>query len=244
MKILVSQNAPSNPAPYTALEQKYGVKLEFNPFFRIEPLSSKEFRAQKINLADFTAIVFASRHTIDAYFKLCDELRVKVPDTMKYFCTTELVANYLQKHIVFRKRKVFSGDGSPKSVVALIGSKHKDDKFLITTSEGANTSVFDSEFGKAGLDYRIGILVKPVSQDLSGLRPDSYDAIVLYNPSDVRSLFESHPGFKQGSTDFITYGKSIVGAMQEAGLEIAVSAPSPEAPSVAKAIELYLDGKK
>ena len=121
-KILISQTAPSNLAAYTALEEKYGVKIDFYPFFKIEPLTSKEFRTQRINLADYTAVVFSSRATIDSYFKLCEEARFKVPETMKYFCTSELVAMYLQKHIVFRKRKIFFGDGTPDSILKLIGS--------------------------------------------------------------------------------------------------------------------------
>lgn len=240
MKILISQNTPSNTAAYDALHEKFGATVEFHPFFRIEPLSSKEFRVQRINLAEFTAIVFSSRHTIDAYFKLCEELRIKVPDTMKYFCSTEIVANYLQKHIVFRKRKIFSGDGSAKSIVSLVGSKHKEEKFLITTTEGSRTDDLRSCFEAAGLDFEVGVLVKPVSQDLSSIDIHSYDIVVLHNPSDLKSLFESYPDFTPGPVRFITYGKSIVKSMEAAGLDIEVSAPNPQAPSVSKAIELYL----
>ncbi|MBQ3821057.1 MAG: uroporphyrinogen-III synthase, partial [Bacteroidales bacterium] len=146
MKILISQKEPSNLNAYKALEDKYGAELEFHPFFLIEPLSAKEFRSQRINLPDYTAIVFSSRHAIDAYFKMCDEMRFKVPETMKYFCTTELVALYLQKHVVYRKRKIFFGDGSVQSIVAQIGPKHKGEKFLITTSAEANTDQVRSLF--------------------------------------------------------------------------------------------------
>ena len=117
MRILISQTAPSNLNAFKSLEEKYGATVEFHPFFLIEPLSAREFRSQRINLPDYTAIVFSSRHAIDAYFKLCEEMRFKVPETMKYFCTTELVALYLQKHVVYRKRKIFFGDGTPQSVV-------------------------------------------------------------------------------------------------------------------------------
>ena len=123
--ILVSQVAPRVLTQYQTVSEKFGVEFTFRPFFLIEPLSAKEFRAQRINLPDYTAIVFSSRHAIDAFFALAEELRVKIPETMKYFCTTELVAMYLQKHIVYRKRKIFFGDGTPQSVVALIGPKHK-----------------------------------------------------------------------------------------------------------------------
>ena len=132
-KILVSQNAPRVLTQYQHVSEKYGVSFDFRPFFQIVPLTSREFRAQRINFLDYTAVVFSSRHVIDAYFSLADELRTKIPETMKYFCTTEAVAMYLQKHIVYRKRKIFYGTGTPESVVSLIGPKHKGEKFLIAS---------------------------------------------------------------------------------------------------------------
>lgn len=244
MNILISQNTPSNLGPYNALKEKYDVNFEFRPFFLIRPLTSREFRTQRLNLTDFSAVVFSSRLTIDAYFKLCEELRVKVPESMKYFCTTELVAMYLQKHIVYRKRKVFFGDGTPESIVALIGEKHKDEKFLIGVSEGSNTGTMTSLFDRAGLDYSVGVLVKPESQDLTSIRLDDYSLAVMYNPSDVKSLYENFPDFQQGTLKFVSYGKSIVKAMTDAGLSIAVQAPSAEVSSVAQAIELYLQNNR
>lgn len=240
MKVLVSQQTPSNLAPYETLQKKYGAQIDFKPFFLVEPLSAKEFRAEKINLPDYTAIVFSSRHAIDAYFKLADEMRFKVPETMKYFCTTEAVAMYLQKHIVYRKRKIFFGDGSPKSVIALVTAKHKAEKFLIASSAGTNTEPFTSLFAAAKLDCTVGTLVKSVSQDLHDINPSDYEVIVMYNPSDVISLKENFPDFTQGDVKFISFGRSVVPAMEEAGLAIEVKGPTPEAPSAAKAIEIYL----
>lgn len=231
-------------APYEALQTRFGSKITFNPFFLIEPLSAKEFRTQKINLPDYTAIVFTSRHAIDAYFKLSEEMRFKVPETMKYFCTTEAVAMYLQKHIVYRKRKIFFGDGTPASVAGLIGTKHKGEKFLLASAAGSNSENFTSLFDKAGIDFTVGTLVKSVSCDLHGLDIPSFDMVVLYNPSDLKSLQENFPDFKPGNTKFVTFGKSIVSAMNEAGYPIEVQAPTPEAPSAAKAIELYLAAHK
>jgi len=228
---------------YETLQTKFGAELEFHPFFNIEPLSSREFREQRINLADYTAIVFSSRHAIDAYFKLCDELRVKVPETMKYFCTTELVAKYLQKHIVYRKRKIFFGDGTPNSVIALVGPKHKGEKFLITKSENS-ADVLTSLFTEAKLDYSEAILVKSVTQDLKGINFADYEAVVLYNPSDVKALYENFPDFQQGDIKFITYGRSVIRAFNEHGLVSEIQAPTPEAPSAARAIEIYLENKK
>ena len=239
-RILVSQQPPKAAAPYETISEKFGVTFDFIPFFLIEPVSSREFRAQRINILDYTAIVFSARSTIDAFFHLCEELRVKIPETMKYFCTTEAVAMYLQKHIVYRKRKIFFGDGTASSVISLIGAKHKGEKFLITTSDSPDNDI-TRMFESSGLEFKSAIFVKSVSQDLSGVDIRSYDMIVLYNKADVKSLFENCPDFSQGDIKFVSYGKSVVKAMEEAGLEIAISAPSAEAPSVARAVELYLE---
>ncbi len=240
MRILISQKAPSKMSAYESIQTKHGAELVFRPFFRIEPLTSREFREQRINLPDYTAIVFSSRHAIDAYFTLCEDLRFKVPETMKYFCTTELVANYLQKHIVYRKRKIFFGDGTPSSVVALIGPKHKGEKFLITKNEGSNSTPISSLFDQAGLDYSVAVMVKSVTEDLHDLDLGGFGLMVLCNPADVKSLFENFPDFTQGGIKFISYGRGVVASMEEAGLSIAVKAPTPETPSVASAVEHYL----
>ena len=241
MKILISQQVPSNLAAYETLQSQFGAELTFQPFFLIEPLSAREFRAEHINLPDYTAIVFSSRHAIDAYFKLCDEMRFKVPETMKYFCSTEAVAMYLQKHIVYRKRKIFYGTGTPASIVALVTAKHKGEKFLIATSDNSNNETLYHLFDAQKLDYTPAVFVKSVSQNLSDVDLHAYDMVVLYNPADVKSLYENFPTFEQGGIKFVSYGRSIVKAMEEAGLTIEVKAPSPEAPSVARAIELYLE---
>lgn len=243
-KILISQRKPVNEAPYTALNEKFGVDITFRQFFLIEPLTSREFRAQRINILDYTAIIFSSRHAIDAFYGLCEELRVKVPETMKYFCTTEAVAMYLQKHIVYRKRKIFFGDGTPASIIAQIGTKHKDEKFLVTQSDSSNSTALTSLMDTKELDYKTAVFVKSVPQDLKDLNLKDFDMIVFYNPYDVKSLFENFPEFKQGGIKFVSYGKSIVKAMEDAGLTIDVKAPTPEAPSVARAIELYLENQK
>lgn len=240
-KILVSQNAPRVLTQYESVTQKFGVTFDFHPFFKIEPLTSREFRAQRINVLDYSAIVFSSRHVIDAFFSLAEELRAKIPETMKYFCTTEAVAMYLQKHIVYRKRKIFYGTGTPESVVALIGPKHKDEKFLIAMSDTSSGDALTSLFDAHHLHYATGVFVKSVSQDLSGMNLHDYDMMVLYNPADLRSLQENFPDFEQGDIKLVSYGRSVVKPLEEAGLRIDVKAPSPEAPSVASAIEQYLN---
>lgn len=239
-RILISQQQPMTASPYTSIAEKFGVEFDFRPFFKIEPLSSREFRAQRINILDHTAIVFSARSTIDAFFQLCEELRVKVPETMKYFCTTEAVANYLQKHIIYRKRKIFFGDGTPSSIIGLIGNKHKAEKFLIATSESSTKDAVTKIFETQKFAFETAVFVKPVSQDLKETDLHSYDMIVLFNPADVKSLYENQPDFTQGEIKFVSYGRSIVPAMEEAGLTIEISAPTAEAPSVAKALEIYL----
>ena len=243
-KILISQSTPRVLTPYQAISDKFGVEFEFRPFFLIEPLTSREWRAQRINFLDYTAIVFSSRHAIDAFFSLAEEHRVKIPETMKYFCTTEAVAMYLQKHIVYRKRKIFYGTGTPDSVVALIGPKHKGEKFLITTSDAANNESLTRLFDAQKLDYTTGVFVKSVSQDLKDLDLSDYDLVVFYNPADIKSLQENFPSYVQGEQYLISYGRSIVKAMEDAGLRIDMKAPTPEAPSAARAIELFLQGLK
>ncbi len=239
-KILISQQQPKAASPYTTIEEKFGARFDFKPFFKIEPLTSREFRSQRINILDYTAIVFSARTTIDAFFQLCEELRIKVPETMKYFCTTEAVANYLQKHIVYRKRKIFFGDGKPESVIGLIGPKHKGETFLIATSDSTNKDAVTRQFETTKFNFTTAVFVKSVPQDLKDIDLHAYDAIVMFNPADVKSLYENQPDFTQGDVKFISYGKSVVAAMEEAGLEIAVSAPTVEIPSVAKALEIYL----
>ena len=238
-KILISQQQPMTASPYTSIAEKFGAQVDFKPFFKIEPLTSREFRTQRINILDHTAIVFSARTTIDAFFQICEELRVKVPETMKYFCTTEAVANYLQKHIVYRKRKIFFGDGKPESIIGLIGSKHKGEKFLIATVESTSKDAVTKLFEKENYDFETAVFVKPVSQDLKDIDLHSYNLLVFFNPADVKSLYENHPEFKQEGIKFISYGKSVVNAMTEAGLEIEISAPTAEIPSVAKALELH-----
>lgn len=243
-KILISQQAPlPASSPYPALEEKHGVTIDFHPFFLIETVSSKEFRAQRINVLDYSAIVFSAKSAIDAFFHLCEELRVKVPETMKYFCTTESVAKYLQKHIVYRKRKIFFGTGTAASIIAEIGSKHSGEKFLVATS-GSNGNDITRAFEAARLDFTPAMMVKPVSQDIRNLNLHDYQLVVMYNIADVKSLYENFPEFKQDGIKFIAFGHSVAKAMEEAGLEIAIAAPTTAVPSVAKAIEVYIESNK
>ena len=241
--ILISQNQPRVLTQYEAVGEKFGVRFEFRPLFHIEPLTSREFRAQRISIQDYTAIVFSSRHAIDAFFSLAEELRVKIPETMKYFCTTEAVAMYLQKHIVYRKRKIFYGTGTPESVVALVTAKHKQEKFLITMSDSSNADALTRLFDSQNLTYRTGVFVKTVNSDLKDLDL-SHEMLVLFNPADLRSLQENFPDFVQGDTVIVAYGKSIARALEEGGYRVDLKAPTPEIPSVARAVEVWLENNR
>lgn len=239
-KILLSLVTPSVMTPYEELTAKYGVSFTYEPFYKIEKLSSIEMRAQHCNIADYTAVVFSSRSTIDAFFALCEELRMKISEDMKYFCTNEKVAMYLQKHIVYRKRKIFYGDGTPSSVLGLITAKHKDDNFLIVTSDSPVSSLTKA-FDTTPYKHQSVIFAKSVPCDLSATNPADYDMIVVYNKADIASLKENFPDFQQGERALVTYGgESLKKAAIEAGFNISISAPTPECNSVVKAIESYI----
>lgn len=238
--ILISQPAPQNSSPYTELQSKYKVNIDFMPFFKVEPLSAKEFRAQKINILDFTAIVFTAKTTIDAFFKLCEELRITVPETMKYFCNSEATAVYLQKHIVFRKRKIFYGNGTTASILDAIGSKHKDEKFLITATADNVQGDLHKLFSKTKYKFESAAFVKIIYSDLKEIELDKYQIAVFYSPSDVKSLQENFPEFEQKELQIATFGPAVAKAVSAAGLTANITAPTPEAPSIAKALMLHL----
>lgn len=240
--ILISQPAPQNSSPYTEIISKFGVNIDFLPFFKVEPLTAKEFRAQKINILDYTAVVFTARTTIDAFFRLCEELRVTVPETMKYFCTSEAIALYLQKHIVYRKRKIFFGNGTAASIIDSIGSKHKEENFLLATAD-TNKADLHKLFVKAKLKHESAVFIKTINSDLSQLDLAKYQMLVFYSPSDINSLQENFPDFEQKDLMFATFGPATAKAMKTAKLETTITAPTPEAPSIAKALTLFLDKK-
>lgn len=238
--ILISQPAPQASNPYTDLISKHNVNIDFFPFFKVEPLNAKEFRAQKINILDFTAIVFTAKTTIDAFFKLCEELRITVPETMKYFCNSEATAVYLQKHIVFRKRKIFFGNGTTASIIDTIGSKHKDEKFLIAATADNVKGDLHKLFSKTKFKFESAAFVKTIYSDLKEMDLSKYQVAVFYSPSDVKSLLENFPDFKQNELQIATFGPAAAKAVAGAGLNVDITAPTPEAPSIAKALMLHL----
>ena len=242
-RVLISQPEPSGASPYTDLISKWGLTIDFRPFFRVEGVSVRDFVAQRVTILDYTAIVFTSRLAIDAFFRICEQTRVNVPETMKYFCQSEAIAVYLQKYIVYRKRKIFFGAGTVASMVDSIGAKHRNENFLIACTDSLKPEIHKL-FTKEKLKHGSAVFVRTVSNDLHDIDLHSYQLVAFYSPSDVRSLQESFPEFQQGELRFATYGPSTARAMEEAGIQVEIKAPSPQAPSIAEALSNYLEANK
>ena len=239
-RVLISQPEPSGASPYTELISKWGLTIDFRPFFRVEGVSVRDFVAQRVTILDYTAIVFTSRTAIDSFFHICEQTRVAVPETMKYFCQSEAIAVYLQKYIVYRKRKIFFGSGTVASMVQAIGAKHRNENFLIACTDNLKPEVHKL-FTKEKLKHGSAVFVRTVSNDLSGLNPHDYQVVAFYSPSDVKSLQEAYPDFEQKDLVFATFGPSTAKAMEEAGLKVDIKAPTPNAPSIAEALSNYLE---
>jgi len=238
-KILVSQPEPLNPkSPYFELARKYNLKVEFKPFVQVEGIPSKDFRQQKINILDFSAVVFTSKTGIDHFFRTCHELRTVVPDSMKYFCITENVAFYLQKYIVYRKRKIFHGRAKFQDLVDVI-VKHKEDNFFVPLSEPHNAEIPEL-LNKNNVKHTIGILYRTISTDFSHIKDFDYDVIVFYSPSGIKSLRENFPAFIQGETKIAAFGPTTACAVANEGLRLDINAPNPNAPSMTMALDDFL----
>ena len=237
-KVLISQPRPAvlEKSPFYDLATKYGVEIDYKPLIRVVGVTLKEFRSQRIEILDHTAVIFTSRTTVDSFFRICEEARITVPETMKYICNTEAVALYLQKFIIYRKRKISFADGSFTGLLELI-IKHKAERFLLALSEPHKPELPEA-LAKLKIDFDPVILAKTVVADMEGIRPADYDAMALYSPSDVKSVVESFG--VEGLPVIATFGEATLRAAIEAGLNVRASAPSPEAPSMAKALDLYI----
>ena len=237
--ILVSQPKPENDnSPYFGLAEKYGIKVDFRPFIEVQSIDLKEFRQQKINILEHTAIILTSRNAVDHFFNICKQLKIDVPADMKYFCISEQTANYLQKYIVIRKRKIFTGERTPIELLDVL-SKHKDEKFLYPCSNIRKDDI-PTYMIENGFNFTEATLYKTVASDLSDLADIKYDLIAFFSPSGINSLFVNFPGFEQNSTRIATFGPTTASAAREANLFVDVEAPLPEAPSMTGAIEVYI----
>lgn len=243
-KVLITQPQPkSDKSPYFELSKKYGIDVDFHPFIRIEGIEGKEFRKQKIDISEYTAIVFASRKAIDHFFRICEELKVKVSQDMKYFCSTEAVALYLQKFILYRKRKVFfSPDGSSDGLIEVIAKHKNKEKFIVPTSDSGKNEIAQYLLDEGAICVE-ATLYKTLSNDIAPVMEKGYDVIVFYSPNSVQTLFEYNPSFKQNGTMFGAFGPITSKAIEDAGLTLDIKAPAPNAPSMIAALELFLNKK-
>ncbi len=238
--ILVSQPEPKiENSPYFDLSEKQKVKIDFRPFIHVEGVPSKEIRQQKIDLAKFSAIILTSRNAVDHFFRVADEMRFKVPDTMKYFCQSEAVAYYLQKYVVYRKRKIYVGKRSFAELSPLI-KKYKDEAFLLPTTDKLKPEVPETLNG-LGVSWKEAVFYKTVISDLSDLANVYYDILVFFSPSGIDSLFHNFPDFKQNDTRIAVFGNTTIKAVEERGLRVDIAAPTPETPSMTMALKKYID---
>jgi uroporphyrinogen-III synthase len=241
--ILVSQPEPQNPkSPYYELARKHNLKVDFRPFIEVVGVTSKEFRQQKINLLDFTAVIFTSKTAIDHFFRIAEELRISIPDTMKYFCITENVAFYLQKYIVYRKRKIFHGKAKFNELVAIM-NKHRDDNFFVPLSMPHKAEIPEL-LKKNNINFKIGNMYKTVSADLSDLADVYYDILVFYSPSGPKSLMENFPDFKQNNTKIAAFGPTTADALKALNLRLDIDAPTQKSPSMTMALDQYIRENK
>ena len=237
--ILVSQPEPKmENSPYSKLIDKEKIKVDFRPFIHVEDVDAKMVRQQKIDLKNFTAIILTSRNAVDHFFRIAEEMRFKVPDTMKYFCQSEAVAYYLQKYVVYRKRKIYVGKMNFPDLNTLF-KKYKDEKFLLPSSDVLKPIVPET-LNSLGIDWTRGIFYRTVISDLSDLRDVYYDVLVFFSPSGIESLLKNFPDFKQNETRIAVFGNSTVKAATEAGLRIDIQAPTPETPSMTMALQRYI----
>ena len=238
--ILVSQPEPKvENSPYLQLVEKQKVKIDFRPFIHVEAVDAKEVRQQKIDLINFTSIILTSRNSVDHFFRIANEMRFKVPDSMKYFCQSEAVAYYLQKYVVYRKRKIYVGKSSFQELIPLI-KKYKNEKFLLPSSDVLK-SIVPETLNELGINWKRAIFYKTVISDLSDLRDVYYDILVFFSPSGIESLFKNFPDFKQNETRIAVFGNTTVEAATKAELRIDIQAPTPETPSMTMALEKYIN---
>jgi len=237
--ILVSQPEPKDDkSPYFKLAEKFNIKVDFRPFIQVDPVPLKEFRKQKIDILNHTAVIFTSRNAVDHFFNMCKELKIEMPADMKYFCISEQTANYLQKYIVIRKRKIFTGLRTATDLIEIL-KKHKNEKYIFPCSDIRKEDIPD--FLKDN-DYKYSeaIIYRTVASDLSDLDDVFYDIIAFFSPSGINSLLVNFPGYKQNDTKIAAFGPTTAKAVTDASLSLDIEAPLPNAPSMTGALELYI----
>ncbi len=239
-KVLVSQPKPSSEkSPYYDIAAKYGLKIDFRPFIKVEGIIAKEFRTQKISILEHTAVIFTARAGIDHFFRLCEEMRITVPDTMKYFCISESVALYLQKYIQYRKRKIFYGSNGKFDDLLTVIMKHNSEKFLLVLSDVHKDDLTDL-LDKNNLNYTKATMYKTVSNDFGPDEEFNYDVLIFFSPAGINSLLKNFPNFQQGDIRIGCLGPTTAKAITDAGLRLDFEAPRPDAPSITAALEIFV----
>jgi len=237
--VLVTQEAPTDVnSPYLKLAEKYNLKIDFRPFIQVEAVPIKEFRKQKVDILQHTAVIFTSRHAVDHFFQICQELKLEMPPEMKYFCISDQTSNYLQKYIVIRKRKIFSGLKDTKDLLEII-KKHKSENFLFPCSDIRKNDIPDF-LTVNGFNFTEAIMYHTVAANLSDLKNVFYDILAFFSPSGINSLYINFPEFKQNNTRIAAFGPTTAKAVREASLFLDIEAPLPNAPSMTGALELYI----
>lgn len=237
--ILVSQPEPQTEnSPYFDLAQKHKVKIDFIPFIHVAGVDVAEVRRQKINIPEHTAVILTSRNAVDHFFRVAEEIRYEVPNELKYFCTSEAIAYYLQKYVVYRKRKIYFGSATFQDLAPLL-KKHKKEKFLLPTSDVLKPEI-PQILKENKIKYNRCVMYNTVSSDLSHLADVKYDVLVFFSPSGIKSLFENFPDFSQGNTRIAAFGAVTHQAVEEAGLQVDIKAPTPKYPSMTMALEDYI----
>lgn len=237
--ILISQPEPkAENSPYAELEQKFNLKVDFQPFIHVEGVDAKEVRQQKIDLNQFSAIILTSRNAVDHFFRLAESMRYEIPTTLKYFCQSEAVAYYLQKYVVYRKRKIYVGKRTFQDLIKTI-KRHKEEHFLLPSSDMLKPTI-PKQLDEIKVKWKRGIFYRTVVSDLSHLRDVKYDIVVFFSPSGIKSLFENFPDFEQKNTKIACFGNSTIKAAEDKGIRVNIKAPTPEAPSMTMALENYI----
>ena len=237
--ILISQPEPSTEnSPYADLIEKHNIKIDFIPFIHVDGVESREVRQQKIDLSQFTSIILTSRNAVDHFFRIAEEMRYTIPNTLKYFCQSEAVAYYLQKYVVYRKRKIYVARRTFQDLLEII-KKHEGEKFLLPSSDVLKPSISQG-LNKIGVDWKRGIFYKTVVSDLSHLENVFYDILVFFSPSGIKSLYENFPNYQQNNTRIAVFGNTTLSAAKKMGLRIDIEAPTPKSPSMTKALEDYI----
>jgi len=236
--ILISQPKPEGKSPYSVIQKKYKLNIDYRPFMHVEKISAIEFKKQRISILNHDAVIFASKNAMDHYFGMMDTLRLRVPDFTKYFCVSEAIAHYLQNFITYRKRKIFTGEQTLASLIPVM-QKHKDSKFLFPCSNVLKNQM-NKSLEESGLEYTKAQMYKVVCSDLSDLSDVKYDMLVFFSPTGIKSLLENFPNFKQDETRLAVFGATTIKSVEDRGLRVDIAAPNKKAPSMSMALDQYI----